>query len=142
MESDPKNEQVTLGLARSLFNANRFDEAIDMYKRTIQLEPKYAGEADLGIAWSYTFKKDLAQARATLAKAKGELPPGDPRVAQVAENIEKVEKGQQAEKAAAEAAQAQPEVPHGPNANTHGGTLQRGGVGGRACTAARPSRVA
>jgi tetratricopeptide (TPR) repeat protein len=136
MEIDPKNEQVTLGLARSLFNANRFDEAIDMYKKTIELEPKYAGEADLGIAWSHTFKKDLAQARTTLAKAKGELPQGDTRVAQVAENIEKVEKGQQAEKAAAEAAQREPDVPQGPNVNSLGRTLQTGGAGAR-CAAAR-----
>jgi len=137
MEIDPKNEQATLGLARSLFNANRFDEAIEMYKKTIQLEPKYAGEADLGIAWSYTFKKDLAQARATLAKAKGELPPGDSRVAQVAENIEKVEKGQQAEKAAAEAAQnREADVPQGPNVNSLGRTLQTGGPAAR-CAAAR-----
>lgn len=137
MEIDPKNEQVPLGLARSLFNANRFDDAIAMYKKTIELEPKYAGEADLGIAWSYTFKKDLAQARATLAKAKGELPQGDPRVAQVAENIEKVEKGQQAEKAAAEAAQnREVEVPQGPNVNSLGGALQRGGSAAR-CAAAR-----
>src|SRR5947199_25159 len=89
MDIDPKNEQVALGLARSLFNANRFDEAIEMYKKTIQLEPSYAGEANLGIAWSYTFKKDLAQARAVLDKAKSELPAGDPRVPQVAENIVK-----------------------------------------------------
>ena len=136
MEIDPKNEQVTLGLARSLFNANRFDEAIEMYKKTVQLEPTYAGEADLGMAWSYTFKKDLAQARSTLAKAKGELAAGDPRVAQVAENIEKVEKGQQAEKAAAEAAQnREADVPRD-TVGTVGSTLQRGGAGAR-CAAAR-----
>jgi tetratricopeptide (TPR) repeat protein len=136
MEIDPKNEQVTLGLARSLFNANRFDEAIDMYRKTIELEPTFAGEADLGIAWSQTFKKDLAAARATLEKAKRELSPGDPRVAQVAQNIEKVEKGQQAEKEAAVAAQAQAEVPQGPNVGSLGYTLSRGGPAAR-CAAAR-----
>jgi tetratricopeptide (TPR) repeat protein len=135
LEIDPKNEQVTIGLARSLFNANRFDEAIEMYKKTIQLEPTYAGEADLGIAWSYTFKKDLVQARATLAKAKGELPAGDPRVAQVAQNIDKVEKGQQAEKEAAERAQAEPDVPRD-TVGTIGRTLQTGGPSAR-CGAAR-----
>jgi Tfp pilus assembly protein PilF len=135
MEIDPKNEQVALGLARSLFNANRFDEAIDMYRKTIQLEPKYAGEADLGIAWSQTFKKDLAQARATLEKVKSELPPGDKRVAQVAENIDKVEKGQQAEKDAAIAALAPPEVPQGPSVGSLGGTLQRGGPAARRAAA-------
>ena len=134
MEIDPKNEQVTLGLARSLFNANRFDEAIDMYKQTIQLEPTYAGEADLGIAWSQTFKKDLAGARATLVKAKGELPAGDPRIAQVTQNIEKVEKGQQAEKEAAEAAQAQADVPRD-TVGTVGSTLQRGGAAARRAAA-------
>ena len=131
MDIDPKNEQVALGLARSLFNANRFDEAIEMYKKTIQLEPSYAGEANLGIAWSYTFKKDLAQARAVLDKAKSELPAGDPRVPQVAENIVKVEKGQQAEKAAAEAAQAQAEVPQGPTVGSLGYTLMKGAAAAR-----------
>jgi len=135
MAIDPKNEQATLGLARSLFNANRFDEAIEMYRKTIQLEPKFAGEADLGIAWSYTFKKDLPQARATLAKAKSELAPGDPRVAQVAENIDKVEKGQQADAAAAVAAQATTEVAPGPSVNSLGGTLQRGGPSARRAAA-------
>lgn len=136
LEIDAKNEQVTLGLARSLFNANRFDEAIDMYQKTIQLEPTYAGEADLGIAWSQTFKKDLAAARTTLAKAKGELPAGDPRIAQVAQNIEKVEKGQQAEKEQAEKAQEQADVVPRDTVGTVGSTLQRGGASAR-CGAAR-----
>jgi HEAT repeat protein len=57
-------------------------------------------------------------------------------VAQVAENIEKVEKGQQADAAAAAAAQAQADVPQGPNVNSLGGTLQRGGPSAR-CAAAR-----
>jgi superkiller protein 3 len=136
MEVDPKNEQVTLGLARSLFNANRFDEAIDMYRKTIELEPKFAGEADLGIAWSQTFKKDLAAARATLEKAKRELPAGDPRVGQVAQNIDKVEKGQAAEKEAAVAAQTAAEVPQGPSVGSLGYALSRGAPAAR-CAAAR-----
>jgi len=135
LEIDAKNEQVTLGLARSLFNANHFDEAIEMYRKTVQLEPSYAGEADLGIAWSQTFKKDLAGARATLAKAKGELPAGDKRIAQVAESIDKVEKGQQAEKEQAEKAQEQADVPRD-TVGTVGSTLQRGGAAAR-CAAAR-----
>jgi tetratricopeptide (TPR) repeat protein len=70
LELDPKEEQAALGLAWSYLTAQKYDESIAAYTKAAQMEPKLAADAYNGIGWSYFFKKDMAQAKASAAKAK------------------------------------------------------------------------
>jgi tetratricopeptide (TPR) repeat protein len=70
LELDPKEEQAALGLAWSYLTSQKYDESIAAYNKALQIEPKLAPDVYNGIGWSYFFKKDMAQAKASAAKAK------------------------------------------------------------------------
>jgi superkiller protein 3 len=89
LELDPKNAQAALGLGWALSLVDKYDEAIAAFQKSIQLEPKMTAEAYNGIAWAYYFKKDMAQAKATAAKAKAE----GRNVASLLTAIDRFEKG-------------------------------------------------
>jgi tetratricopeptide (TPR) repeat protein len=107
LELDPKEEQAALGLAWSYLTAQKYDESIAAYTKAAQMEPKLAADAYNGIGWSYFFKKDMAQAKASAAKAKeaGRL---DGRLVEQIDRFEKAVAagGADTEKAMAEAIKA------------------------------------
>jgi tetratricopeptide (TPR) repeat protein len=72
LELDPKNGQAALGLGWALSYAHKYDEAIAAFTKAIALDAKLSGEALNGTAWAQYFKKDMASAEATAAKAKAE----------------------------------------------------------------------
>ena len=93
LELDPKNEQAALGLGWSYSYTRQWDQAIGTFQKAIELDPYTAGEANNGIAWSYYFKGDLAQARAFMDKAQA-VGRSDARLKT---NIERKEKGEVAD---------------------------------------------
>jgi tetratricopeptide (TPR) repeat protein len=110
LELDPKEEQAALGLAWSYLTAQKYDESIAAYTKVAQMEPKLAADSYNGIGWSYFFKKDMAQAKASAAKAKeaGRL---DGRLVEQIDRFEKAKAagGAEAEKAIADAIKARAE---------------------------------
>jgi tetratricopeptide (TPR) repeat protein len=103
IELDPKNISAQLGLAWALHSAKNWPEAIAAFEKTATLEPKLAGEANLGSAWSQYFatveakSKDMAKTQEAYAKAKATLPASDPRPARLLSSIERYLKAGQAE---------------------------------------------
>jgi Tfp pilus assembly protein PilF len=72
LELDPKNGQAALGLGWAQSYAHKYDEAIAAFDKAMTLDAKLKGEALNGKAWGQYFKKDMAGAEATAAKAKDE----------------------------------------------------------------------
>src|SRR5262249_11695014 len=71
LEIDPKSVQPALRLGWAHSHSKSYDDAIAAFQKAVQLDPDTAGEANNGIAWSYFFKKDMAQAKAYMEKAQG-----------------------------------------------------------------------
>ncbi len=69
LEIDPKNAQAALGMGWAYSFSRMWDPAIAAFQQAITIDPATTGEAYDGMAWSYFFKKDIPQARATYAKA-------------------------------------------------------------------------
>lgn len=67
---DPKNVQPYLGVGWSHIYNRASDQAIAAFQKAISLEPAVLGEGQDGIAWAQYFKKDMAAAKAALAKAE------------------------------------------------------------------------
>ena len=128
LEIDPKNEQAALGLGWAHSYQRNYDQAIAAFQKAIQLDPKTSGEALNGIAWSYLFKKDVAQAKvfADKAKAAGR---NDTRLLT---NIDKFEKGMAAaEEAEREFREQQQKAQEGPDVGTLGAQAMRGNSSGK-----------
>jgi tetratricopeptide (TPR) repeat protein len=89
LELDPKNGQAALGLGWAQSYAHKYDEAIASFTKAIALDSKLEGEALNGLAWAQYFKKDMAAAKATAAKAKAQ----GRNVAGLLSAIDKFEKG-------------------------------------------------
>ena len=87
LELDPKEEQAALGIGWAYSYTKSWDEAIAAFNKSIQIEPKLAGEATNGIAWCYFFKKDFANARVYMEKAQA----AGRNDGRLKENIERVE---------------------------------------------------
>ncbi len=85
---DPKNAQAYLGMGWAYSYTRRWDECIGTFKKTIEMDPSLAGEANDGIAWCYFFKKEMPQAKEYLGKAQA-AGRNDTRLK---ENIEKIER--------------------------------------------------
>ena len=70
LTSDPNNASAALQLANTYFDAERWDDAIKWYERTVKLEPKNVdANTDLGVSYYYlnrtadalaTFERSLA----------------------------------------------------------------------------------
>ncbi|HEY7511925.1 MAG TPA: tetratricopeptide repeat protein [Vicinamibacteria bacterium] len=124
LQIDPKNEQAALGLGWAHSYQKNYDQAITAFQKSIELDPNTRGEALNGIAWSYLFKRDVAQAKSYAEKAKA-AGRNDTRLAT---NIDKFEKGLEAqEEAMAAFREAQKQKEEGPDVGTLGGQLMRGG---------------
>ena len=55
LKSDPNNASAALQLANTYFDAERWDDAIKWYERTVKLEPKNVdASTDLGVSYYYT----------------------------------------------------------------------------------------
>lgn len=64
LKGDPKNANAALQLANVYFDAERWQDAIQWYERTLQLEPRNAdASTDLGVSLYYTNRPDEALAR-------------------------------------------------------------------------------
>lgn len=70
LEIDPKSVQAALGLGWAYSYSKSYDESIAAFQKALQIDPNTTGEANNGIAWSFFFKKDLAQAKAYAEKAQ------------------------------------------------------------------------
>jgi superkiller protein 3 len=70
LEIDPKSVQAALGLGWAYSYSKSYDEAISAFQKAMQIDPNTAAEANNGIAWSFFFKKDVAQAKAYAEKAQ------------------------------------------------------------------------
>jgi len=71
LEIDPKSVQAALGLGWAYSYSKSYDESIAAFQKAMELDPDTAGEANNGIAWSFFFKKDVAQAKSYMEKAQG-----------------------------------------------------------------------
>jgi Flp pilus assembly protein TadD len=128
LEIDPKNEQAALGLGWAHSYQRNYDQAIAAFQKAIQLDPKTAGEALNGIAWSYLFKKDVAQAKVFAEKAKA----AGRNDARLLTNIDKFEKGMAAaEEAEREFREQQQRAQEGPDVGTLGAQAMRGNSSGK-----------
>jgi tetratricopeptide (TPR) repeat protein len=64
IKSDPKNVDAVIRLGNTYFDAEHWDEAIEWYKRAVELDPKNAdASTDLGVSLYYTNKPDEALAQ-------------------------------------------------------------------------------
>ncbi|HVR69450.1 MAG TPA: tetratricopeptide repeat protein [Vicinamibacteria bacterium] len=128
LEIDPKNEQAALGLGWAHSYQRNYDQAIAAFQKAIQLDPKTAGEALNGIAWSYLFKKDVAQAKVFAEKAKA----AGRNDARLLTNIDRFEKGMAAaEEAEREFREQQQRAQEGPDVGTLGAQAMRGNSSGK-----------
>jgi tetratricopeptide (TPR) repeat protein len=61
IKSDPKNVDAVVQLGNTYFDAEQFEQAIEWYKRAVDLDPKNAdASTDLGISLYYTNRTDEA----------------------------------------------------------------------------------
>ena len=61
LASDPKNADVTLQLANTYFDGERYQEAIKWYEQVLKLDPKNVdASTDLGVSYYYTDQADRA----------------------------------------------------------------------------------
>ena len=124
LQIDPKNEQAALGLGWAQSYGKNYDQAIAAFQKAIELEPKTAGEALNGIAWSYLFKRDVAQAKAFAEKAKA----AGRNDARLVSNIDKFEKNTEAlAEAQKEFEKQRHQTVDEPDAASLGSQLMRGG---------------
>ena len=135
LELDPKNGQAALGLGWAQSYAHKYDEAIASFTKAIALDAKLSGEALNGTAWAQYFKKDMAGAKTTAAKAKEQ----GRNVAGLLGAIEKFEKGV-ADAADAEAQFKKQQKESAPGAGGSGGgfeawanCMMKGGGNKRGC---------
>jgi len=64
LKSDPKNVDAVLQLGNTYFDAEHWDDAIQWYRRAVELDPKNAdASTDLGVSLYYTNKADEALAQ-------------------------------------------------------------------------------
>ncbi len=70
LEIDPKSAQAALGLGWALILTRGHEEAVAAFKKAMDSDSATKGEALDGTAWVHYFKKDMAQAKATLASAQ------------------------------------------------------------------------
>jgi len=66
----PSSGQAALGLGWTYYHLSRWDEAVGSFQTALEVGPRFVGEANYGIARCYYFKREMAQARSHLAKAK------------------------------------------------------------------------
>jgi len=86
---DPKQEQAALGLGWAYSYTKNYDAAIQAYQQAVQIDPKdAAGDAYVGIAWAYFFKRQLPEAKQYADKAAS----AGRNVAQLKDQIDKYEK--------------------------------------------------
>jgi tetratricopeptide (TPR) repeat protein len=63
LQSDPNNATATLELANTYFDAERWNDSITWYERTVKLEPSNVdANTDLGVAYYYVNRTDEALA--------------------------------------------------------------------------------
>jgi tetratricopeptide (TPR) repeat protein len=63
LKSDPNNAKASLELANAYFDAERWNDAITWYERTVKLEPSNVdANTDLGVAYYYVNRTDEALA--------------------------------------------------------------------------------
>lgn len=105
LQINPRDEQAALGLGWAYSYTRAWDDSIAAFKKAIEIEPKTAGEANNGMAWCYFFKKDMAQAKAFMAKAQA----AGRNDGRLAENIDRFEKMLAAGKVVTEEALAEAE---------------------------------
>jgi tetratricopeptide (TPR) repeat protein len=61
IKSDPKNADAAVQLANTYFDAEHWEDAIQWYRRAVELDPKNAdASTDLGVSLYYTNKADEA----------------------------------------------------------------------------------
>lgn len=61
LENDPKNANAASQLGNTYFDAQRYDDAIKWYERSLQLDPKNADvSTDLGLSYYYAGQTDRA----------------------------------------------------------------------------------
>jgi tetratricopeptide (TPR) repeat protein len=61
LQSDPDNASATLQLANTYFDAERWNDAIQWYERTVKLEPSNVdANTDLGVAYYYVNRTNEA----------------------------------------------------------------------------------
>jgi len=64
IESDPQNASAHTQLANTYFDAERWEEAIEWYEKSLTLEPNDADvSTDLGVSYYYTNRLDQALAQ-------------------------------------------------------------------------------
>lgn len=64
IKSDPKNLDALVQLGNTYFDAERFEDAIQWYRRAVEVDPKNAdASTDLGVSLYYTNKPDEALAQ-------------------------------------------------------------------------------
>jgi tetratricopeptide (TPR) repeat protein len=64
IKSDPKNVDAVVKLANTYYDAERWEEAIQWYRRAVELDPKNAdASTDLGVSLYYTNRPDEALAQ-------------------------------------------------------------------------------
>jgi len=64
IKSDPKNADAVVQLANTYFDAEHWDDAIQWYRRAVELDAKNAdASTDLGVSLYYTNKADEALAQ-------------------------------------------------------------------------------
>jgi cytochrome c-type biogenesis protein CcmH/NrfG len=61
IKNDPKNADAVVQLGNTYFDAERWDDAIQWYKRAVEIDPKNAdASTDLGVSLYYTNRPDEA----------------------------------------------------------------------------------
>jgi tetratricopeptide (TPR) repeat protein len=64
IKNDPKNLDAVVQLGNTYFDAERWEDAIQWYKRAVELDPKNAdASTDLGVSLYYTNRPDEALAQ-------------------------------------------------------------------------------
>jgi len=64
VDSDPQNVSAHTELANLYFDAERWDDAIQWYERTLEIDPRNADiSTDLGVSYYYTNRPDQALAQ-------------------------------------------------------------------------------
>jgi Flp pilus assembly protein TadD len=70
LKLDPRSAPAAVGLGWALLLAGRYDESIPAFNKSMELEKANAIQAHNGIAWNHYFKKEMAQAKVALERAR------------------------------------------------------------------------